>query len=118
MQLYIRSQDKRKLIQMDNIVLEDVVKMNTNNPNTICINTTCTTNVVVSNHKVGKYETVDRAMEVMNEIIGILEKSNRLMVTPNTKTSSKSKDGAILESIPTKVEKLSVDVVVYQMPEK
>lgn len=118
MQLYIRSQDKRKLIQMGSIVLEDVVKTNPNNPNNICINTTSTTNVVVANHIVGNYETVDRAKEVMNEIIGILEKSNRLMVSPNTKTSSKSKDGAILENNQTKVEKLSMDVVVYQMPEK
>lgn len=129
MQLYIRSQDKRKLIQMGNIVLENVDHTNTNNPNTIHINTTSTTNVVVSNHKVGKYETIDRAMEVMNEIIGILEKSNRLMVSPNTKGVIKEKeakalkdkilkDDVVIKDEIVDIQKLSVDVVVYQMPEK
>ena len=95
MELWIRSQDKKKLVKVDELKMETVKDGNT----------------FIYSHAtdLGTYETKERALEVLNEIQSIIR--GKFATFIDTKLSLKSFE-------PKEIQNLLEQMAVYEMPEK
>lgn len=133
MELWIRSQDKTKLIKAENIMItEDVIMgmtiVDVSKGETIQPPIKSEIMIIASDAFVGKYPTKERALEVLDEIQSKL-KGTFLMKMRDAKYSKYIEDGKkYLEnlngtSIVTgdacfDIEPISKDIYVYEMPEE
>ena len=105
MELWIRSQDKTTLIRSYEIYISE-------QQNTYLIRAKRTS------HILGSYLTIERAIEVLDEIQNILKPT---IITTGyeceLKENIKDKTSFNLDMIPTKTEIQELSTVVYQMPE-
>ena len=69
MKLWIRSQDKTRLLECKDIRLEKILYTETNNNLTINVTSKVIgCNVLVNNIPLAKYDTLERALQVLDEI--------------------------------------------------
>lgn len=108
MNLWIRSQDKTRLVKVNYVYM-----MENNDHLTIYGET------IDSAPIVGIYKSKERALEVLDEIQNILKPT---IITTGyeceLKENIKDKTSFNLDMIPTKTEIQELSNVVYQMPEK
>lgn len=103
MKLWIRTQDKTKLMEAEELIIKEVVKTDANNVNGYKQEMVgC--NVLVGDVVVALYKTKERALQVLDEIQNLL--SGKVFV-------KKSKTDNELDVKPINRESL-----VYEMPEK
>ena len=113
MKLWIRSQDKRELKEVEALWLSHDTIHNHNNFNMYEEAKTIYT-IIADEQCVGRYETQQRALEVLDEIQNALV--GKVIVEP--KQSKTKKEDGILEAQPVNIKPLNQNCVVYQMPEK
>lgn len=106
MELWIRSQEKTKLIKVENImiienVIEEMTILGVSEKQTIQSEVM----IIASDTLVGTYKTKERAIEVLTEIQNLLKPIRRF-----------HKGEKYQE--PNKIVDLTPNVVVYEMPEK
>ena len=108
MELWIRSQDKLKLVKVNYVYAIE------NKINSFSIYG----ETIDSAPIIGRYETKERALEVLDEIQNILKPT---IITTGyeceLKENIKDKTSFNLNMIPTKTEIQELSTVVYQMPE-
>lgn len=102
MELWVRSQDKRILIKVDNVFL-----------NANYDNKRISTYDGDSNTTLGEYKTKERALEVLDEIQNILKPQ---VITKLGKIVGKTCDGTIYTT-PNEIEIKELSTYVYKMPE-
>ena len=115
MELWIRSQDKEKLLKISGIQYQNCKLVE---------NETVEANILIGfyssyeNEILGEYNTKERALEVLDEIQNILKPT---IITTGyeceLKENIKDKTSFNLDMIPTKTEIQELSTVVYQMPE-
>lgn len=109
MELWIRSQDKLKLVKVNYVYAIE------NKINSFSIYG----ETIDSAPIIGRYETKERAIEVLDEIQNILKPT---IITTGyeceLKENIKDKTSFYLDMIPTKTEIQELSTVVYEMPEK
>ena len=107
MELWIRSQDKTTLIRSYEIYISEYGKGS------------YVIRAKKTSHILGVYKTMERALEVLDEIQNILKPT---IITTGyeceLKENIKDKTSFNLDMIPTKTEIQELSNVVYQMPEK
>ena len=133
MELWIRSQDKTKLIKAENImIIEDVIKgmtiVDVSKGETIQPPIKSEIMIIASDVVVGNYKTKERALEVLNEIQSKL-KGTFLLKMKDEKYSKYIEDGKkYLEDLNGigivtgdtcfDIEPINKDIYVYEMPEE
>lgn len=81
MKLWIRTQDKTKLMEAEELIIKEVVKTDANNVNGYKQELVgC--NVLVGDVVVALYKTKERALQVLDEIQNALLGSNKMLVAP------------------------------------
>lgn len=113
MKLWIRTQDKRELKEVEALWLSSDKVYNHNNFNMYEETKTVYT-VVGDETLLGKYLTRERALEVLDEIQNALVGK----VVVETKQSKIKKEDGILEAQPINIKPLNQNFVVYQMPKE
>ena len=110
MELWVRSQDKEKLIRTDNIRYMDMSDDYDKETHSIWNN---------SIGILGTYKSKERALEVLNEIQKLIQPINVLYNAEIDKeTFDKIKEyGMVIVKDNARIEKL-YDSIVYQMPEE
>lgn len=104
MKLWIRSQDKTRLIECEDIYIEEFKQRDTNNFNSILINEKITYHIVVNKNILATFDLKVRALEVLDEIQNLL--IGKVFV-------KKSKADNELD-----VKPVNRECFVYEMPEK
>ena len=106
MELWIRSQDKTTLIRSYEIYISE-------QQNTYLIRTKRTS------HILGSYLTIERAIEVLDEIQNILKPKFKLD-TSSIQENGRSwvENGVILQNYTANADFIKLDTYVYEMPEK
>lgn len=115
--LFIRSQNKKSIIEANEISVEELKSFNANDNNNVYINERLVGAIVIVNDKnVGKFKSLDRALEVVDEIYCLLEKGTKAFITPkaNKGTAKDKQDGVI--DVTYDVKPLNTNFVVYQIP--
>ncbi len=113
--LFIRSQNKDRVMEVKDLYLEEEYKYNPNNnngyeePKVLCCNIY---NGIVC---VGKYKTTERAMQVLDEICVAL--SGKVIAQPKSGSKAKEKVGTVGENDSVELKTLNYDAV-YQMPQE
>lgn len=103
MKLWIRTQDKTKLMEAEELIIKEVVKTDANNVNGYKQEIVgC--NICVGYIPVALYKTKERALQVLDEIQNLL--SGKVFV-------KKSKTDNELD-----VKPINRESIVYEMPEK
>lgn len=103
MKLWIRTQDKTKLMEAEELIIKEVVKTDANNVNGYKQEMVgC--NICVGYIPVALYKTKERALQVLDEIQNLL--SGKVFV-------KKSKTDNELD-----VKPINRESIVYEMPEK
>ena len=113
MKLWIRSQDKRELKEVESLWIVGKSVRNPNNFNRV-EEEKIVYSIVADEQSVGIYDTQQRALEVLDEIQNALVGK----VFVEAKQTKIKKDDAILEAQPINIKPLNQNCVVYQMPEK
>lgn len=113
MKLWIRSQDKRELKEVESLWVVGKSVRNPNNFNRM-EEEKIIYSIIADEQSVGIYETQQRALEVLDEI------QNALVGKVNIEQKQyKTKSGSVVaEAEPTNIKPLNQNCVVYQMPEK
>lgn len=112
MKLWIRTQDKTKLMEAEELIIKEVVKTDANNVNGYKQELVgC--NICVGYIPVALYKTKERALQVLDEIQNALVNSVVIVEPKQTKTK---KDDAILEAQPFNIKPLNQNCVVYELP--
>ena len=108
MKLWIRSQDKRRLILTKDLSVR-WVSLDTN----ICT-------IVIDTFEVGTYKNEERAIEVLDEIQNLIKPTLITTEFHNEIKPGKSKNEFDLVMTPSeeKIEILQPNVVVYEMPKE
>ena len=114
MKLWIRSQDKTRLEEVEEIKIEDIIDSNPNNANGYKEPRVIGYKIICNGKPFAKYDTNKRALELLNEIQSLLVGS--VIVEP--KASKTKKDDAILEAQPINIKPLNQNCVVYELPIK
>lgn len=110
MKLWIRTQDKTKLMETEELIIKEVVKTDANNVNGYKQEVVgC--NICVGYMPVALYKTKERALQVLDEI------QNALVGKVETK-QSKSKKEDELPTQTTNVKPLNQNCVVYELPKE
>ena len=110
MKLFIRSQDRNKLMEAEELIIKEVVKTDANNVNGYKQELVgC--NICVGNIPVALYKTKERALQVLDEIQNALVGKVMLEVK-----QSKSKKEDELPTQTTNVKPLNQNCVVYELP--
>lgn len=112
MKLWIKTQDKTRLMEAEELIVKEVVKTDANNVNGYKQEVVgC--NVLVNDIPVALYKTKERALQVLDEIQNALVGKFMLEVK-----QSKSKKEDELPTQTTNIKPLNQNCVVYEMPEK
>ena len=119
--VYVRSQDKRHLKEVESLWISSVRVNNPNNYNTYDEGKVYYT-IVAEGEIVGKYETEVRAIEVLDEIFNLLFKSNGIITEPLKEKQIRTAEDLeqkkkIIQPTSLDLKAYSVDVV-YQMPQE
>lgn len=105
MKLWIKTQDKTRLLEANDIRVEPIQFLNANNNNDLnVIDKVVGGKIIVNSSVVAKYDTVNRALQVLDEIQNLL--SGKVFV-------KKSKTDNELD-----VKPINRECIVYEMPEK
>ena len=72
MKLWIRTQDKKKLLEAENVWVDSKTYSNVNNFNSIGIYQETKHYIMVDNNVVGSYASLDRCLAVLDEIQTLL----------------------------------------------
>lgn len=112
MKLWIRSQNRKELMEVENLW---VVGKSIHNPNNFnLMEKEKTVYIIVADEKmVGEYKTQERALQVLDEIQNALV--GKFMVEVK---QSKSKKEDELPTQPTNVKPLNQNCVVYELPKE
>lgn len=118
--LFIRSQNKKRIIEANEIVVEELKSYNPNDTNNVYVKERLVGAIVIVNDKnIGRYKSLDRALEVVDEIYYLLEKGNKAFITPKAnKGTAKDKQLDGLIDIDYDVKPLNTNFIVYQMPKE
>ena len=118
MKLWIKTQDKTRLLEANDIRVEPIQFLNANNNNELnVIDKVVGGKIIVNSSVVAKYDTVNRALQVLEEIQKNL--NTTIMLNPKQNTKSKEQNNGLIESNTNfKVEPLNRESIVYEMPEK
>lgn len=125
MELWIRSQDKERLIKtIDFYIEEDIDYVNKSSEFDIYV-----LNLANDDIRVGTYQTKERALEVLNEISSKIK--NRYIVTVESCIISKDdianeykrlnslySGEFIMENPPFEIKPINNDVIYYEMPKE
>ena len=121
--LWIRSQDKTELKEVESLWISSVTINNPNNYNYYDEGKLYYT-IIADEQTVGKFETKERALQVLDEIFNLLFKSNQVIsdllqikekqTRTNEDVDQKKK---IVANSNTDIKAYSVDVV-YQIPKE
>jgi len=119
--IYIRSQNKKQLKEVDDLWISSVRVNNPNNYNKYDEGKVYYT-IVADEEVFGKYDTEARAIEVLDEIFNLLFKSNAITTDPlrekQNKTMDVTEDSKKTNKIAsTELKSYSIDVV-YQLPKE
>lgn len=116
--LFIRSQNKKRIIEANEINVEELKSFNANDNNNVYLKEKLIGAIIIVNNKqVGKFKSLDRALEVVDEIYYLLEKGNKAFITPKAnKGTAKDKQLDGLIDIDYDVKPLNTNFVVYQIP--
>lgn len=113
MKLFIRSQDKTRLLESNDIRIEPIQLVNANDNNTLnVIEKTVGVKMIVNGYVVAKYDTLEKGLQVLDDI----QKALIGKIILETKQSKIKKDDAILESQPINIKPLNQNCVVYELP--
>lgn len=111
MKLWIRTQDKTKLMEAEELIIKEVVKTDANNVNGYKQEVVgC--NICVGYIPVALYKTKERALQVLDEI------QNALVGKVEVKQSKSKKEDGILEAQPFNIKPLNQNCVVYELPKE
>ena len=115
MKLWIRTQDKTRLLEANDIRVEPIQFLNANNNNELnVIDKVVGGKIIVNSSVVAKYDTVDRALQVLDEIQNALV--GKVVIEQK---QYKTKSGSVVaEAEPTNIKPLNQNCVVYQMPKE
>ena len=72
MKLWIRTQDKKKLLEAENVWVDSKTYSNVNNYNTIRIESEVKHYIMVDNNVVASYGSMDRCLTILDEIQTLL----------------------------------------------
>lgn len=109
MKLWIRTQDKTKLMEVEEVCVKEVFKTDANNVNGYKQELVgC--NVLVGDVVVALYKTKERALQVLDEI------QNALVGKIETKQSKSKKEDDIVNTTTATVKPLNQNCVVYELP--
>lgn len=109
--IWVRNQDKTRIIEANDFSLEEITLFNPNNNLTINnITRTVGARLLVNGIAFGKFDTIERAMEVLDEIQQLLIGKIMINYKPN---KTKVKEGQIETEM--EVKPVNNDVV-YQIP--
>lgn len=120
MQIFIRSQDKKRLMQLGEVHLQEVEAVKTYNPNSITVAKEIVGgNIFINGFLVAKYNTIERAREVMDELCNLIARGG-VFIKPNEQSKSNTKiknnETGIIKADDISVNQLNS--LFYQMPEK
>ena len=118
MDLWIRSQDRTKIIKAPSIEIERVYKEETRKDAFyLCVD---------SSFWVGQYNTEERALEVLDEIQELILNSSKIWVESSCLSPVKQKDQKYIKELVKgdtpilderlKIKTTNIDTVVYEMP--
>ena len=114
--LFIRSQNKKRIIEAKEIIVEELKSFNANDNNNVYLKEKLIGAIIIVNNKqVGKFKSLDRALEVVDEIYCLLEKGTKAFITPKYKGTAKDKQDGVID-VTYDVKPLNTNFVVYQIP--
>ena len=113
--LFIRSQDKTRVSEAEDIKLENVYESNPNYANGYKEPKIVSCRVIVNNISFAIYKTTERAMQILDEICVAL--SGKVITQPKTSSKAKEKVGIVGENDSVELKTLNYDAV-YQMPQE
>ena len=123
MKLWIRTQDKTKLMEAEELIIKEVVKTDANNVNGYKQEVVgC--NVLVGDIVVALYKTKERALQVLDEIQNALV--GKIIVEPKYLAKQKDKEAlkemveekTIIKSQSVDIKSLNQNCVVYELPKE
>lgn len=121
MKLWIRTQDKKKLLEAENVWVDSKTYTAVNNFNTIRIEGEVKYYIMVDNNVVATYKNMDRCLTVLDEIQTLLNGKviieNKVM---NKEKQSKIdiKENPIVTNPTVDIKTLNRDCVVYELPKE
>lgn len=108
MKLWIRTQDKTKLMEAEELIVKEVVKTDANNVNGYKQEVVgC--NICVGYIPVALYKTKERALQVLDEI-------QNALVGKVEEKQFKTKSGSIVSEAQINIKPLNQNCVVYELP--
>ena len=121
MKLFIRSQDRNKLMEAEELIIKEVVKTDANNVNGYKQEVVgC--NVLVGDIVVALYKTKERALQVLDEIqnalVGKVIVETKAMIKQKDKEALKEmvEEKTIVKSPAVDIKTLNQNCVVYELP--
>lgn len=113
MKLWIRTQDKTKLMEAEELIIKEVFKTDANNVNGYKQELVgC--NICVGYIPVALYKTKERALQVLDEIQNALV--GKVMV--EVKQSKSKKEDDIVNTTTASAKPLNQNCVVYELPKE
>lgn len=77
MQIFIQSQNKKKLLKLEKAEIHEAWAVNANDPNNVNVTNRLTAaNIFVNDYSVARYDSTERAVEVLEEISNLIAKQN------------------------------------------
>lgn len=108
--LFIRSQDKKRIMKANDISIEEVVSSNPNNPNSYQQEKVESYRILVNGFNFGNYKTKEKAFDILNSIQNHL--SGKLLFVPK-----KEKEDDLIKPKAKQVEYTSLNCdCFFQMP--
>ena len=111
--LWIRSQDRKGFKQTKELWIGTEMINNHSNFNLYEEPKTFYT-IVVDNERFARYETKERALQILDEIQSLL--IGKVLVEP--KQTKTKKEDSILEAQPINIKPINKDFIVYELPIK
>ena len=121
MKLWIRTQDKKKLLEAENVWVDSKTYSAVNNYNTIGIYEETKHYIMVDNNVVATYKNMDRCLTILDEIqkllVGKVIIENKVM--PKEKQSKIDiKENPIVTTPTVDIKTLNQNCVVYELPQE
>ena len=125
MKLWIRTQDKKALLECEYVRVEELKETHVNNFNSVAVNEVSVgAAIIIEGVMVAKYNSLQRAMQVLDEIQTLLNGKiiveNKMVLKEKQKQSLKEmvNENPIVTNPTVDIKSLNQNCVVYELPQQ